>query len=466
MSDLPVDLEGGEEGHVDWHNQLHNRYNLSSVHYVNNFTGTFGERMDSALAEAHSQGGLVVIDPGVYTDDLNHVVSVPYVSVDSSGGSAAAVINYTGTGPWITWSTVPFTVRQQGSIGGIELTGDGSDGQIGIHCLDTGTVPAMHDMVVQAFSGDGSIGVLMENTDKWNERANINRVHLNDNTVGLELRAPLAAWGTGASSFGYHRWIDLRVNINAGQIGIKSSGGAYIYNGVLSVICNAEGTGGKLFDVDGVSTWGCSIMVTGETFAFGDTIGIHVHSGASFTCGGVFSVLGMIFQNDNPEATNNAQRATLRVGLSTPLVMDAGSMVDFAGGEDARIIPWTGSPSPYNVISSFGHLEGPGISSAYVGVYEGTGNAFVVYRVAYGQSLADATELFRIASDGRVTLQGALVVEQNINCDQPVRTGRYPTADRPSAATYGNGATIYDINLSKPITSDGTIWRDAMGNAV
>ncbi|MDB5185271.1 MAG: hypothetical protein JWN38_1079 [Candidatus Saccharibacteria bacterium] len=46
------------------------------------------------------------------------------------------------------------------------------------------------------------------------------------------------------------------------------------------------------------------------------------------------------------------------------------------------------------------------------------------------------------------------------------RSGVYTTASRPSAVTAGAGTSIYDSTLSKPIWSDGTVWRDAAGTAV
>lgn len=46
------------------------------------------------------------------------------------------------------------------------------------------------------------------------------------------------------------------------------------------------------------------------------------------------------------------------------------------------------------------------------------------------------------------------------------RTGLNTTANRPSAASVGAGSQFYDTTLSKPIWSDGTVWRDAAGTAV
>lgn len=40
------------------------------------------------------------------------------------------------------------------------------------------------------------------------------------------------------------------------------------------------------------------------------------------------------------------------------------------------------------------------------------------------------------------------------------------TGGRPSASASGAGTQVYDTTLSKPIWSDGTVWRDAAGTAV
>lgn len=48
----------------------------------------------------------------------------------------------------------------------------------------------------------------------------------------------------------------------------------------------------------------------------------------------------------------------------------------------------------------------------------------------------------------------------------PAYDPTFTTALRPSAATYGAGARIYDSTLGKPLWSDGSTWRDAIGTAV
>jgi hypothetical protein len=47
-----------------------------------------------------------------------------------------------------------------------------------------------------------------------------------------------------------------------------------------------------------------------------------------------------------------------------------------------------------------------------------------------------------------------------------VVVGSFATGSRPAAGTGGVGTMVYDSTLSKPIWSDGTVWRDATGTAV
>lgn len=47
-----------------------------------------------------------------------------------------------------------------------------------------------------------------------------------------------------------------------------------------------------------------------------------------------------------------------------------------------------------------------------------------------------------------------------------IRAGVMATANRPTAASAGAGAQIYDSTLGKPIWSNGTVWKDAAGTTV
>jgi hypothetical protein len=47
-----------------------------------------------------------------------------------------------------------------------------------------------------------------------------------------------------------------------------------------------------------------------------------------------------------------------------------------------------------------------------------------------------------------------------------VKPAHVATGSRPTAASAGAGAMIYDTTLSKPIWSNGTVWKDAAGTTV
>lgn len=64
------------------------------------------------------------------------------------------------------------------------------------------------------------------------------------------------------------------------------------------------------------------------------------------------------------------------------------------------------------------------------------------------------------------TLYRAAAKVLAVPTDHTFRTGRAVTASRPSATTAGAGAVFYDTTLSKPIWSDGAVWRDSAGTAV
>jgi len=90
----------------------------------------------------------------------------------------------------------------------------------------------------------------------------------------------------------------------------------------------------------------------------------------------------------------------------------------------------------------------------------------------------DANERFSIDGQGicRWGAGGASVTDVALlrtvaNClelasDDCFKTGKNTTANRPSAPAVGVGSQFYDTTLSKPIWSDGAVWRDAAGTVV
>ena len=100
-----------------------------------------------------------------------------------------------------------------------------------------------------------------------------------------------------------------------------------------------------------------------------------------------------------------------------------------------------------------------GKSGARIQAIGGSGSLW--YTPAAGQAhvFTDGagTEIFRGQANG---------TGLKLAASKSLILGTTTTAGRPSAATHGAGAVLYDTTLSKPIYSDGTVWRDAAGTAV
>jgi hypothetical protein len=67
---------------------------------------------------------------------------------------------------------------------------------------------------------------------------------------------------------------------------------------------------------------------------------------------------------------------------------------------------------------------------------------------------------------GSTTLASRTEFNGSIVVSGVARPGVFTSGTRPTAAAAGVGGNIYDTTLSKPIWSDGSVWRDAAGTAV
>lgn len=75
-----------------------------------------------------------------------------------------------------------------------------------------------------------------------------------------------------------------------------------------------------------------------------------------------------------------------------------------------------------------------------------------------GASGAD-TVLYRISA-------GKLKTDTALETGGPLTASPLGTGQRPLASAAGVGAQMYDTTLGKPIWSDGSVWKDALGTVV
>lgn len=286
---------------------------------------TFDQRLAAALADCHVTGGVVVIPPISTASAGMGTIAKPIVSIEGPGKSGSVIITYTGTGDLLRWQDSPAAIQQHGTIRGLTLLGNLNPNAVGIRMIDCATVPGLEDLVISGFKGTNGRGISMENVSFWCERATGDRVHLNDNKIGLRMWAP-PVW----TSFGYHTWLNLYLNIATDQIGIQSAGNALVYNGIWNIMANGGGGTSLMIDVADSSVWATAVInARGE--ALGN--GARVASGASFNPSGNWNPgapdIGVI----NAGGLNNSLGTTItNIILNPSVAMGAASG---AGGPGA-----------------------------------------------------------------------------------------------------------------------------------
>jgi len=81
-------------------------------------------------------------------------------------------------------------------------------------------------------------------------------------------------------------------------------------------------------------------------------------------------------------------------------------------------------------------------------------------------SLIESVGRFLPAVTNIYDLGGSAAKWKDLYMAGVIKTAAVATGSRPTAASAGAGGQMYDTTLSKPIWSDGTVWRDAAGTAV
>jgi hypothetical protein len=97
----------------------------------------------------------------------------------------------------------------------------------------------------------------------------------------------------------------------------------------------------------------------------------------------------------------------------------------------------------------------------YSGLASGQG---VDFRLGLVDSAGNGTGTF--GEFGFWTQEGSGTKVASITKDGAIKSRSRTTAQRPSAATVGAGARIWDSDLGKPIWSNGSAWVDATGTVV
>jgi hypothetical protein len=198
----------------------------------------------AAVAALPTPGGTVYLQPGMwYLKPGALVINMPDTQSVMIDGQSGAIINaVAGTAGDVIWmydSTVqsggPATLINRPGIRGVTIDGtNAAAGSTGLHIGDLSLLDV--DVIVQNFSGAGSIGIHLDNTVSWTEECDIRATVINSTSnVVFEVT-------TGWNSFAYNN-IDFTIFAGANQDGVVLKNGAYLYNGGLRIRGNFNTSG-------------------------------------------------------------------------------------------------------------------------------------------------------------------------------------------------------------------------------
>jgi len=230
-----------------------------------------GVQIMTAMAALPKQegypSGSIQLTPGNYIQSTPVVIASPYVSVTGTGPSSAVQIHCApslGATPCWSITTSPFSVMKAGSFSGFTLNGPGAyaAGAVGIEAGGI-TAAVFQDIVIQGFTGLGSVGMLWSNPrGTWSERIVLDGIHLNSNYTGLKFIDP-----NSSGDFFYWNVRDLQLNVPSDGIGVDLENDSQVVGGFWKVVANTNVSGGTatVFLVNDSSLFGTDSGFTGSS---------------------------------------------------------------------------------------------------------------------------------------------------------------------------------------------------------
>lgn len=302
-------------------------------------------------------------------------------------------------------------------------------------------------------------------------QARVESCTLHGNTVGIHYR--------NGSADGHVLDTICHANDGAGLVLADGSndivvrGGKYEWNGAEGILLSNVGAitvtgvvmdrnGGPGLSIKGAGTRG-GVVASGNVFRrngrlnTGDnTCHILIQSAVQpvVVTGNYFAVGA----DDGGGGTTTPTNIYRFVNTSTEVVLVGNSIVD---GSTAAAIGGSGTVTSLTVV------DPSGVNLAGGSAYREMAIERIMSGATFRTSLANGGGggVFQVAKNGAVI--GSLTVHDTrrvLLSSLPVGLPTYTTAGRPSAATAGAGAVIYDTTLGYPVYSNGTNWRKFSDN--
>jgi hypothetical protein len=190
---------------------------------INSLTTTGGHYLNG---QSHQGGGVIYLPAGIYT--VNSTITVNAGGITLMGdGRWSTFINHAGTGDCVRM-VGPVVNTSMGGIKQIMINGT----------YATAPATALHigdgiqyevDIAIQNFTGTGSIGMHLDNTQWWTEQ-----LHGTVLATNCQTSVVFDSTGSGYNSFA-RTDLDVFISADAGQDGVAIQNGSLLYDGELVI---------------------------------------------------------------------------------------------------------------------------------------------------------------------------------------------------------------------------------------
>jgi hypothetical protein len=342
-------------------------------------------------------------------------VAAPSISVEGESESCVT-INYTGSASAFVWQMVPFTITPAGEFANFTLIGTSA----ALNGILSGQIVASRwrNLAVMGFTGAGAAAIHLHNAGTlitWTERNTFDNVSVGGRSGQYNTNGFLLTSGNSADSFGYNRFLDVKMNCSTGQVCFNFSSG-FFYNSFINLVCNSDnnvaGSTGAIC-VRSNGNWDSNkTLLNGEFQNTGSGSGtayaVQVESGARFanlpgSNVNVFAPGSTILTVNNLAGASNSPNVTLQEPNGNFTGWDTGTFT-LSGVSTVPEVNMRGN------FGSMGMLIGNNIESPYVTMYNGTGNKFVVGSVQTGLQIGQMVDVFDVSTFGDATASSTLNV--------------------------------------------------------
>ena len=260
-----------------------------------------GEQVNTAIQQC-PDGCRINIDAGDFFYSTPITIHRIGLQIVGAGGRATR-LHFNGHGAAIEMRTEPFAIDSHNLLQGLSI-----DVESGNTALLTGDLvgAAFRDLYIGCGGQPGTVGILAKLSRGWFERNLFESVDVKycEQDIAMQVE-PTNEY----TSFGYNKFLQVGLNLSAGEEGFVVGRRATLYHSILDINVNVD-SGVMDDETEVFCIYGTvdanSMQLVGESV--NPTVGVHVYKGGKFTQDGQLSLLNMsIIQ---PRVSTSPPRAT------------------------------------------------------------------------------------------------------------------------------------------------------------